>query len=248
MPVNLVLSGVALGTFAKLESRVRDGGGQILSWDGSADLFLLLDQARAVVDETIALVADSGPLPLLQAARLATGSIGAHGMDGLDHCWRTELDACRWLDAQLQLDTCAWPIATVGGLVFRPDGKALFIRTAKWSGTWGVPGGKIDRGERHLDAFCREIREETGLEVEDVRLCLVQDAISDPQFHRDRHFLLLNYVAQAVLPIMVKLNHESLESGWFSLEEAWGMDLNRPTRQLVEGLRQESTMDLRVRS
>lgn len=248
MPVNLVLSGVEVGNFPKLEARVLSGGGQILSWDGTANLFLLLDQASLPVDETLALVGNFADVALLQAARLATATIGSSSFAGLDHRWETETEACRWLDAQLQLDTCAWPIATVGGLVFRPDGRALFIRTAKWSGTWGVPGGKIDRGEKHLDAFRREIREETGLEVEDVRFCLVQDAISEPQFHRDRHFLLLNYVAQAVLPVVVKLNHESLESGWFSLDEAWVLDLNRPTRHLVEQLRQESTMETQVRS
>ncbi|HNY30740.1 MAG TPA: NUDIX domain-containing protein [Fibrobacteria bacterium] len=248
MGLNLVLSGVEPGTFPRLEAKTRSGGGQILSWDGEENLFLLLDNASVPVDETIAVMGSPEGLALLQAARLATATIGEATVPGTDHRWPDETAACRWLEAQNQLDTCAWPIATVGGLVFRPDGRALFIRTAKWSGTWGVPGGKIDRGEKHLDAFRREIREETGLDVEDIRLCLVQDAISDPQFHRDRHFLLLNYVAQAILPVVVKLNHESLESGWYSLDEAWGLDLNRPTRQLVDHLRQESTMDPHILS
>jgi len=152
---------------------------------------------------------------------------------GVDELWRDIQDGIRWLDRQLQLENRAWPIATVGGLVFRDDGKAFYVRTAKWGGTWGVPGGKIEYGEASDAAFAREIREETGLQVDDVRFVLLQDAIEEPEFHRARHFLLLNYTA-ATRDDSARLNHESLEGGWFTLREALGLPLNRPTRVLVE--------------
>jgi ADP-ribose pyrophosphatase YjhB (NUDIX family) len=37
-----------------------------------------------------------------------------------------------------------FPILTVGGLIRDEAGDALVVRTAKWSGKWGIPGGKVD--------------------------------------------------------------------------------------------------------
>lgn len=152
-----------------------------------------------------------------------------------DESWKDLKDGLAWVERQTQLSKRAWPIATVGGLVFAPDNTAFFVRTAKWSGTWGVPGGKIDYGESSLDAFVREIREETGLDALEPEFVLVQDAIEEPEFFRPRHFLLLNYRARC-LNKEFRLNHESLEGAWFGLQESLSLHLNRPTRNLVEHL------------
>ena len=39
------------------------------------------------------------------------------------------------------------PIATVGALSTMAHGKVLMVRTHKWGNRWGIPGGKIERGE-----------------------------------------------------------------------------------------------------
>lgn len=156
-----------------------------------------------------------------------------------DEVWSDLFEAEAWLARHAVLENRTWPIATVGGLVFREDLKAFFVRTPKWSGLWGTPGGKIDYGEGHLEAFAREIREETGLEATDCSLFLVQDAIEEPEFHKPRHFLLLNLVGR-VASGSPRLNHESVEGGWFSLAESLELPLNRPTRFLVERLLAQS--------
>ena len=52
------------------------------------------------------------------------------------------------------------------------DGKVLLVRRAGQPeyGLWSVPGGYVDRGEVVEAAAVREVREETGLEVEIDRL------------------------------------------------------------------------------
>lgn len=126
------------------------------------------------------------------------------------------------------------PVVTVGGLIYDRAGRVLMIRTHKWSGLWGIPGGKIKWGEGAMDALRRELKEETNLEIEDVEFVLVQDCIHSKEFYRDAHFVLLNYTCRCVVPAVVKLNDEAREWRWVTPEEALGLALNQPTRTLLE--------------
>lgn len=128
------------------------------------------------------------------------------------------------------------PVVTVGAAVFDPAGRVLMIRTHKWSDKWGIPGGKVKWGEPCEEALRRELREETALEVGDIRFVLVQDCIHSEEFYRDEHFLLLNYACRTETPDAVRLNEEAQEFRWVSLEEAFKLPLNRPTRRLLEAL------------
>ncbi len=128
------------------------------------------------------------------------------------------------------------PVSTVGGLVFRDDGRMLLVRTAKWSDRWGIPGGKIEWGEPSETALRREMLEETGLVVSDVRFVLVQDAIHPPEFYKDAHFLLLNYTCRVTGEVEVRLNDEAQAYQWVTREEAEALPLNTPTRILLEAL------------
>jgi phosphoglycolate phosphatase-like HAD superfamily hydrolase/ADP-ribose pyrophosphatase YjhB (NUDIX family) len=128
----------------------------------------------------------------------------------------------------------AWPVCTVGALVWNADNQVLMVRTQKWSGLWGIPGGKIKFGEPAPDALKREIKEETNLDITGISFALVQDCIHSKQFYRDAHFVLLNYTCRVQGPCNVKLNDEAQEFRWVTPAQALEMPLNQPTRVLLE--------------
>jgi len=112
----------------------------------------------------------------------------------------------------------------------------LMVRTHKWSNLWGIPGGKTRFGESSEAALRREIKEETDLDIEDIRFVLAQDCIHSREFYRDAHFVLLNYTCRCGGPPEVRLNEEALEFRWVALEEALKMRLNEPTRILLDAV------------
>ncbi|MFT3991892.1 MAG: NUDIX domain-containing protein [Luteolibacter sp.] len=127
----------------------------------------------------------------------------------------------------------ARPVTTVGALIHDGAGKLLMIRTHKWGDRWGIPGGKIERGETMLAAVRREIFEETALELDEIEFVMVQDCIDSPEFQRPEHFILLNYLARSTGG-EVKLNDEAQEFRWVSPDEAFALNLNEPTRVLLD--------------
>jgi len=78
------------------------------------------------------------------------------------------------------------PALTVDCVIYDPQGRVLLIRRKNqpFKGAYALPGGFVDIGET-VEAGCRrEVREETGLDVEDLRLVGVySDPARDPRGH-----------------------------------------------------------------
>ncbi|MGB0571260.1 MAG: NUDIX hydrolase [Alphaproteobacteria bacterium] len=70
------------------------------------------------------------------------------------------------------------PIAGVGVVVLR-DNRVLMIRRGREPrmGQWSIPGGKQEVGETWRETAIREVREETGVEIDIIGIVDVIDAI-----------------------------------------------------------------------
>lgn len=153
---------------------------------------------------------------------------------GADYEFDSPADVVRKLDREHLLDGQRVVVATVGGLILDPDDRVLLVKTRKWSGTWGIPGGKIDYGETMEAAYEREIREETGLELSESRFIMIQDCIESTEFVHRRHFLLVNYLSRTARPEALQVNYEIEDTVWAGLDELDAFELNEPTRVLFE--------------
>jgi len=62
----------------------------------------------------------------------------------------------------------AEPVRCVGGVLHDGAGRLLLVLRARApaAGTWSLPGGRVEPGERDAEAVRRELWEETRLEVE----------------------------------------------------------------------------------
>ena len=86
------------------------------------------------------------------------------------------------------------PVPAVGVVCLR-GGSVLLIRrgTPPRQGEWSLPGGRIEPGERAMDAALRELREETGVEAEITGLIDVVDGLFP---EAGRHYVLIDYAAR----------------------------------------------------
>ena len=95
------------------------------------------------------------------------------------------------------------PIIAVGIVTFKDD-KILMIRRGKppREGQWSIPGGKQKLGETWRAAAAREVKEETGIDIEVLGLIDVVDAIIyDEQTPQSKERPLTNNIDNSKLGI-----------------------------------------------
>ena len=125
-----------------------------------------------------------------------------------------------------------YPEPTAGALIFNPEGKILLISGRKFNNTYVIPGGHIELGEKIEDALKREVMEETGLEIYDIKLAGLQETIFDPDYHEKRHFIYIDFTCRTDT-VDVVLNHESESFVWTPISKAFSLPLHPTARKFL---------------
>jgi len=111
--------------------------------------------------------------------------------------------------------TCNRPHIGVAVIVEDYNDRILLMKRkgAHGEGTWSFPGGKLDKFEDIIDCAIRECKEETGLDITNVRI----DGFTNDMFIReDLHYVTIfvkcnakSYDAKIMEP------NKCTEIGWF---------------------------------
>lgn len=129
----------------------------------------------------------------------------------------------------------AAPISAVGTFVM--DGERVLLakrRNPPHAGEWSIPGGKQELAESLYDAARREVEEETGVRVRELRLLDVGDIIERDQDGRVLyHYTLIYFTARWASGATAAADDVSA-TRWFTLEEARGANLAPRLTQLLE--------------
>lgn len=115
-------------------------------------------------------------------------------------------------------------------LICNQAGQYLLLEDARlpMKGYWAPPHGRCEEGDvSEENAIIREVQEETGLLVQPIRKILTQAADTKV---RTVSFWLVEYKGENSMV----LNDESSRSGWFTIDEALGLQLYPGTQILFE--------------
>lgn len=78
--------------------------------------------------------------------------------------------------------------------------------------TWCIYGGMIERGESLLQGCIREVQEEAGLDVEEIRLSPVHT-----NDYPEQNFRYVSFFGELAEALPVVNSHETNDAGWFQL-------------------------------
>lgn len=126
-------------------------------------------------------------------------------------------------------------IMTVALVILEREGKFLLVQEAKEGcrGLWFLPGGRTTAGESILETAVREVKEESGLDVELAGLLYIDHLVHAAHGEAvDRiRFVFLG------TPVGGRLKSEedehSLRAGWFSPAEIGALDLRSPSVERI---------------
>jgi ADP-ribose pyrophosphatase YjhB (NUDIX family) len=108
------------------------------------------------------------------------------------------------------------PIIGVSAIVFDDADRVLVVQRAKppSEGLWSVPGGKLERGETIAEGIAREVKEETGLEVEVGARIEILERIG-----QNHHYVIHSHAARVVGGSLAPNADEVRAARWVTNDE-----------------------------
>jgi 8-oxo-dGTP diphosphatase len=119
--------------------------------------------------------------------------------------------------------------------VFNPEGKILTLFRTETAptrpNTWDLPGGDLEWGEDAIESIVREIKEETGLSVTNVRPFDVESLINPA----GNFWISIAYYAQASSSdVTMSFEHNAFK--WVTVSEFLEMNTSTRARRFTENL------------
>jgi 8-oxo-dGTP diphosphatase len=120
---------------------------------------------------------------------------------------------------------------TAGAMIFDEDGRILLLdHVFRPDSGWGVPGGFLSKGEQPEAALRRELREEIGIEVEDVEMLFART------LPRQRQIEI--YFRAKAIGRPEPCSFEIKSADWFLVDDL-PAELSKDQRRLIERARSQ---------
>jgi 8-oxo-dGTP diphosphatase len=123
----------------------------------------------------------------------------------------------------------------VGALIIE-NGRILLVERghAPLLGYWSLPGGGVETGERLEQAIRREVREETGLEIEVIDLLEIFERIMpDAEGRIEYHYVLIDYICKSTGGELCAATDAS-RCEWFREDELAALKITAGTVTVIE--------------
>ena len=127
------------------------------------------------------------------------------------------------------------PLVAVAAVVLDEAGLILMVERGRppSKGMWALPGGLLDLGEPVRDGVAREVREETGAEIEIVELVDLFEPIHRDAAGRIRyHFVVIDFWAR-YLGGDVAAADDVDDVAWVSVDRLGDFPMEEKTRRVV---------------
>lgn len=127
------------------------------------------------------------------------------------------------------------PLVGTAVAVVDDQGRVLLVLRGRppRAGTWGIPGGLLDLGERLVDGARREVREECGIEIEVHDLIAAfEPIVYDAEGRIEYHYVVLDYWGTLVSGEAAAAD-DAAAVAWASVEDMAPFALNESTTYVV---------------
>ena len=126
------------------------------------------------------------------------------------------------------------PTLGVSTLVWH-DGRVLLVRRQRppLKDLWSLPGGHLEFGERLVDAAAREVREETGIEVGELRQLEIVEIVGGSTERSDAYHYVLVVFGGRFLAGSVAAGDDAADARFVPREEFDRLPMTDDTRRIV---------------
>jgi len=122
-----------------------------------------------------------------------------------------------------------YPIPVAGAFIFNDKGEVLLLKLKQWHNKYSCPAGKVEIGESVEEAAIRKVKEETNLELKDIKFLGVEDGLEIKERNISNYVHLVNiaFVARTVDAKKIKIGEKEISSyRWLRPADWLSRDVN----------------------